>query len=160
MGVDSTYKLKVDVQSIPGSTWWFMDTLLFQRDVGLVYAKSITNKGPNTPYYYEWEASLISRVTSVESDMNKIPTEFKLSQNCPNPFNPTTTIEYSISKNSFVNIKVYAILGKEIEQLVNEEKRPSNYRIIFNANKLSSGIYFYRMQARNYMETKKLILLK
>lgn len=159
-GVDSTYKFKVDVQSIPGSTWSFMDTLLFQRDEGLIYAKSITNKGPNTPYYYEWEASLISRVTNVESDMNKIPTEFKLFQNYPNPFNPDTKITYLIPYTGFVSLKVYDIIGKEIATLVAEVKSAGKYEINFKANNLSSGVYFYRIKVGNFSDTKKFIIIR
>ncbi|MEO8399177.1 MAG: T9SS type A sorting domain-containing protein [Ignavibacteriaceae bacterium] len=85
---------------------------------------------------------------------------FSLSQNYPNPFNPTTKIEYSIPKTSFVKLKVYDILGKEVITLVNEEKSIGNYSIEFNGNNLSSGIYFYKIQAGNYSSVKKIILLK
>lgn len=88
------------------------------------------------------------------------PLSFYLSQNYPNPFNPITTINYSVSKPSFISIKVYDVLGKIIKTLVNEEKPVGNYSVEFNANKHASGIYFYTMQAGNFIETKKLILLK
>ena len=81
-------------------------------------------------------------------------------QNYPNPFNPTTTINYSVPKTSFVTIKVYDMLGKEVTTLVNEEQKPGNYNVEFSANKLASGIYFYGMQAGGFVETKKLIVLK
>ncbi len=89
-----------------------------------------------------------------------LPDDYQLSQNYPNPFNPTTTISYSIPNESFVTIKVYDILGREVETLVNEEKNAGNYNVNFNAGNLSSGIYFYRMQAGNFIQTKKLLLLK
>ncbi len=88
------------------------------------------------------------------------PTEFVLNQNYPNPFNPTTIINYSIPKASFISIKVYDVLGREIETLVNDEKPSGNYKIEFNGSKLTSGIYFYRMQAGDFVETKKLTVLK
>ncbi len=78
----------------------------------------------------------------------------------PNPFNPATTINYSIPKNSFVSIKVYNILGEELMTLVNEEKSPGNYIVHLDARNLSSGIYFYKMKAGNFVETKKIILIK
>gem|GEM_PF-3222923 len=88
------------------------------------------------------------------------PIVFALNQNYPNPFNPSTTIKYSVPKAGLITIKVYDVLGKEIYTLVNGEKSVGNYSIEFDGSKFSSGIYFYRMQAGSYIETKKLILLK
>ena len=88
------------------------------------------------------------------------PNDFILKQNYPNPFNPITTIEYSIPKQSNVTIKVYDILGREVATLVNEEKPVGNYKVKFDGSGLSSGIYFYRMVAGGYSETKKLVFLK
>jgi hypothetical protein len=89
-----------------------------------------------------------------------IPKEIALEQNYPNPFNPVTTIEYSIPASSIVSIKVYDVLGREIETLVNEEKLPGNYKVEFNGSNLASGIYFYKIQSGNFSMTKKLLLLK
>jgi hypothetical protein len=88
------------------------------------------------------------------------PKEFYIAQNYPNPFNPTTTISYQIPKLSFVTIKVYDVLGNEISTLVNEEKSIGHYQVEFNASNLSSGIYFYRLQARDFIKTRKMILMK
>jgi len=99
-------------------------------------------------------------------DKKKIPTEFKLEGNFPNPFNPTTIIRYQLSSISHVQIRVYDILGKEIATLVNDEQEPGEHNITFNADKLSngspltSGIYFYRIQAGEYSATGKMVLLK
>ena len=93
-----------------------------------------------------------------------IPLDYKLYQNYPNPFNPKTTIHYSIPNGEQVILKVYDILGTEIAILVNEEKSPGKYELTWDASsiagQLSSGVYFYRMQAGNFVETKKMILLK
>ncbi len=86
--------------------------------------------------------------------------ENTLSQNYPNPFNPITKIEYSLPKNSFVTIKIYDIMGREITTLVNETKPSGRYSIEFNGSKLASGIYFYRMQAGYFNSVKKMILIK
>jgi hypothetical protein len=91
---------------------------------------------------------------------NIIPGKYVLFQNYPNPFNPSTTFRYSIPSESKVIIKVYDLLGKEIETLVNEEKPTGTYEVSWNAGKLSSGVYFYRMQAGNYSSVKKMILFK
>ncbi len=89
-----------------------------------------------------------------------LPLEFSLSQNFPNPFNPTTTIAYTVPKTSLVTIKVYDILGKEVADLVNRELTAGNYKIQFNENNLTSGIYFYELRAGNFSSIKKMILLK
>jgi len=89
-----------------------------------------------------------------------IPNQFNLSQNYPNPFNPTTTIKYQIPELSFVTLKIYDVLGNEITNLVNEEKSAGSYEVDFNATTLPSGIYFYKLQAGNFVETKKMVLLK
>ncbi len=96
----------------------------------------------------------------VKSGKNYLPSDYQLSQNYPNPFNPNTTIKYAIPKAGLVTIKVYNILGNEIATLVNEEKRPGEYSVIFNGLNLSSGIYFYRITSGKFTETKKLILMK
>ena len=89
-----------------------------------------------------------------------LPTEFALEQNYPNPFNPTTTISYSIQELSFVTLKIYDVLGSEVAILVNNKKPAGNYEVEFDATGLPSGTYFYRIQAGNFVETKKMILLK
>ena len=83
-----------------------------------------------------------------------------LHQNFPNPFNPTTKIQYSIPQSSNVVIKVFNILGREIETLVNEEKPVGTYEVNWNASNLTSGVYFYRLQAGDFAQTRKMILLK
>ncbi len=95
----------------------------------------------------------------VEVDVFK-PLNFNLSQNYPNPFNPSTSIKYSIPSASQVTLKVYDVLGNEVATLVNEEKNAGSYDIQFNASELSSGIYFYTINAGNFSATKKLMLMK
>jgi hypothetical protein len=94
------------------------------------------------------------------ANQNTAPVEFKLNQNYPNPFNPTTTISYSIAKSGKVSLKVYDLLGREVTTLINEDQAAGDYRVTFNAGNLSSGVYFYTMQAGNFSESRKLILLK
>jgi hypothetical protein len=102
-----------------------------------------------------------SGVVSVEDNEKDIlPNNFALYQNFPNPFNPTTIINYSIPKSSFVTIKIYDALGREVNTLVDEEKSVGNYSVKFEGSNLSSGIYFYQIKSANYIETKKMILLR
>ncbi len=108
-------------------------------------------------------------LTDVKQNSN-MPNEFSLAQNYPNPFNPSTKINFSIPQASFVNLKVYDILGNEVVTLVNEEKPTGSYEVNFsakggsasdgNANSLSSGVYFYKLQAGSFVETRKMLLLK
>jgi len=103
---------------------------------------------------------LLNQPTGISNKSVSLPVTYSLSQNYPNPFNPTTTIGYSVPKSGLVTIKIYDVLGRKVETLINEQKIPGNYKIAFNAGKLSSGIYFYRMQSGNFSQTKKLLLLK
>jgi len=93
-------------------------------------------------------------------DQLSIIQKFKLDQNYPNPFNPSTKIKYSIPEQSFVTLKVYDLLGREVATLVNEEKPTGNYETEFNGVDLPSGVYFYQLKANDYVETKKMILLR
>ena len=89
-----------------------------------------------------------------------IPLEFSLEQNYPNPFNPVTNIRYNIMESGFVTLKVYDVLGKEIAVLVNEQKQPGFYEIDFDGTKLSSGIYFYKLESGSFSSIKKMTILK
>ena len=97
--------------------------------------------------------------TTVEEELNN-PKEFYLTQNYPNPFNPTTIVQYAVSSRQFVTLKVYDVLGNELATLVNEEKPIGSYEVEFNATGLPSGIYFYRLKAGSFFETKKMVLMK
>jgi hypothetical protein len=100
-------------------------------------------------------------VTSVETEQNELPDGFLLYQNYPNPFNPRTIIEFQIPELRFVTLKVYDVLGNVVATLVNEEKTAGDYTVDFNANNLSSGIYFYKLEAGNsFVEVKKMIFMK
>jgi len=91
---------------------------------------------------------------------NIIIDEFKLNQNFPNPFNPSTKISFQLPNNEFVTLKIYDVVGQEVKTLVNSKMEKGKYDIDFNASQLSSGIYFYRIQAGKFIDTKKLILIK
>jgi len=100
-----------------------------------------------------------SIVTHVENP-GTIPNEFTLYQNYPNPFNPTTVISYQLPVSSNVSIKVYDLLGREVSTLVEEYKQAGKYQINFNADGLSSGVYYYQLKTGNFIQTKKLIFLR
>jgi hypothetical protein len=96
----------------------------------------------------------------VENFHAEVPTDFTLYQNYPNPFNPSTKIRFVIPKSSFVNIKVYNVLGKEIVTLINEERPAGNHEVEFSGTDLPSGVYFYKLQTGSFIQTKKMILLR
>jgi hypothetical protein len=91
---------------------------------------------------------------------NNLPEIFKLYQNYPNPFNPSTSIKFKIPGSAFVKITIYNATGKIINQLLNEEKTPGNYEITWDGTNFASGVYFYKIEAGSYSETKKMLLIK
>jgi len=101
-------------------------------------------------------------ITTVSDDANQkeVPAEFSISQNYPNPFNPSTKIKYQISADGKVSLKVFDLLGKEIATLVNDYKSPGSYSVDFDGKNLPSGIYYYIIQVNEYVEAKKMILIK
>ena len=101
-----------------------------------------------------------SKLTSVEKADNTLPSAYSLSQNYPNPFNPTTVISFSVPKAGNVLLKVYNSLGQEVATLVNEYKDAANYKVNFDASRLSSGVYFYTLKVNNFTESKKMMLIK
>jgi len=98
--------------------------------------------------------------TDVNDGSNSLPEIFSLEQNYPNPFNPSTSIQFRIPENSFVSLKIYNVLGKEVSTLMNEEKNAGTYEVNFNASALSSGVYFYKLEAGNFVQTRKMVLMK
>ncbi len=98
--------------------------------------------------------------TSDVEQINHNPSDYSLKQNYPNPFNPSTTIEFSIPQESFVQLKVFDILGNEVATLANENYSVGNYKADFNGDNLPSGLYIVRITAGNFIQTKKMMLLK
>jgi hypothetical protein len=99
-------------------------------------------------------------VTDVEVETNNIPAAYSLSQNYPNPFNPSTTIEFTLPRSSYVTLKVYDILGREVVSLVDAVQEPGYKSVRFDGTRLASGVYFYRIEVGNFVATKKLLLLR
>ena len=138
----------------------FVDTLIY----GLNFPAGMVLNPLGELFITSFTDGKVLKVTGipvrVEDEEDYPPSEFVLEQNYPNPFNPVTTIEYSIPQAGVVTIKIYDILGREVTTLVNEEKQRGNHIVKFNASNLASGIYFYKLQAGNFVESKKMILLK
>jgi hypothetical protein len=99
-------------------------------------------------------------VNLFHSQGGNVPGVYSLSQNYPNPFNPSTTIKFELPKTSQVSLMVYDILGRDVSVLVNERKDAGSYEVKFDGSALASGVYFCRLQAGSYVNTKKLLILR
>ena len=111
----------------------------------------------NIGFWYQYAKT----ITDVEDRwMFEIPKQFELHQNYPNPFNPTTVIRYGIPKESTVKLVVYNILGEMVKTLIENKQKAGSYEVNFNASNLATGIYIYRIQAGDFVETKKMVLMK
>jgi hypothetical protein len=122
-----------------------------------------------------WPSGLIQKLTNVTANQtllideclvgiqnysNEIPKTFNLSQNYPNPFNPSTKIKYQLPKQTFVQINIYDALGKYVTTLVSTEQQAGSYEVEFNGDEYSSGIYIYKIKADEFVEFKKMVLIK
>ncbi len=119
------------------------------------------NAGFKSPSRKWGNTSAVVNVTGIDEELVGLtPEKFALYNNYPNPFNPSTKIRYAISQTAFTTMKVYSILGEEVAALINEIKTPGIYEINFDASKLTSGTYFYKLESGNFSQTKKMIILK
>jgi len=140
-------------------TWQIINRDIDSLRIELLNEQGIKSIDPSRDIVYD-------SITKMDDEI--IPAKFELKQNYPNPFNPTTTIEYTIPEvggenlhpQQSVKLIVYDILGREVATLVNQQQKMGRYKVVFNASKLSSGVYLYRMTAGNYTETKKMILIR
>jgi len=126
----------------------------FIDEISDIQATSLSYRLKQIDYDGSYEYSEVVEVTNIA------PTDFVIQQNYPNPFNPVTTISYSLPIKAQVELFIYNTLGESIKRLVNEEKEAGRYSVEFNATALPSGIYFYRLQAGSFVETKKMVLMK
>ena len=122
---------------------------------------SVNLNGNNTGDQWNFAADKIITVTQANGVIdNSNITNYKLEQNFPNPFNPSTTISYSLAENSFVKISISDITGREINSLVNKYQEKGNHSLVFNSEGLASGIYFYKISANGFTDMKKMILIR
>ena len=142
-----------------GDNWFLVNGGL--NDSKYILSLEITKSGflfAGMDYYGIYKSA--NKVVTTLNEENTVPSKFELMQNYPNPFNPSTSIEYSVPSNEYVLLKVYDVLGNEVNTLVNERQSAGNYEVNFDASNLVSGIYFYRLQSGSFIQTKKLMLLK
>jgi len=141
-----------------GTSWTVVNNGLTNSYV-LALEVNGTNLFAGTLYTNVWKRPL-SELTAVTKEINDLPKDFTLSQNYPNPFNPNTIISYSLPSSSNIKLLVYNTLGQLVNTLESGYKSAGNYSLNFNASDLSSGIYFYKLEAGQFSQVKKMILLK
>lgn len=141
-----------------------LDMNLMRNGYKYHYRIKATDKGlvPHISYAPEagYYALTYDPTLDLDNKDSNIPAEYALFQNYPNPFNPFTTIAFSLRETGIVKITIYDILGSEVKVLINEEKQTGFYEINFNASELTSGVYFYRIQSREFIDTKKMVLIR
>ncbi len=150
----------VYVSSDNGNTWVSESSGLIQNTyiTNLAFDKNEFLYG--TTYYYGIFKSVRSTLTSVSSTFSDVDLNYRLEQNYPNPFNPKTIINYELGITNFVTLKIYDVLGNEVATLINEKQNSGSYSVNFDGANLPSGIYFYKLDAGNFSEVKKMTLLK
>ncbi|MCI0716331.1 MAG: T9SS type A sorting domain-containing protein [Chlorobi bacterium] len=153
--------LGVYVSTTGGTTWFEFRTgmphaLVF--DLKVVYPNRKLRAATHGSGIYQRD--LVPNPVGINPIGSEVPKEFKLSQNYPNPFNPSTKIRFAVAKQSNVKLTVYDITGRLITTLVNENLRAANYEIKFDASGISSGVYFYKLEALGFVDTKKMVVVK
>jgi len=139
-------KYVIGITLSPKSTGYFSDSLLLETNIG--------------EYNIRIEGLIIDSTASAVTEESSLPMEYSLSQSHPNPFNPSTQITYSIPKTIDVTLKVYDVIGREIAVLVNERKPAGEYSVTWDAVGIPTGVYFYRIVAGEYIETKKMVVIR
>jgi hypothetical protein len=138
---------------------------LAEAEHNLTYAEMDESKGVHNHKYLVsllndaiQKASTVSGIVS--ESLTNIPREFKLYQNFPNPFNPSSIISYDVAKAGFVELQIFDLTGREIRTLVNKWQAAGSYSVTFSANSLTSGVYFYRLISGSYVQTRKMVLIR
>ena len=137
-----------------GTAWQGISVALSADGNTAIVGGSYDNSGAGATWVFTRSG------TPVREEAANIPSQFALEQNYPNPFNPSTKIQFTIVNRLLTIVKVFDVLGREVATLVNAVKEPGTYTVQFDGSNLASGVYFYRLQAGTYVETRKLLLLR
>jgi hypothetical protein len=162
-------KAKKFVFAFGGGSHWSYTSIRYVQGFGVYYYIS-SGSGPFGSAYTEYtlKGCIINGILYGDTSIyigiriinNSTPVSYRLYDNYPNPFNPITKIQFDLPKSTQVKLIIYDILGREIETLVNENKKPGTYEVDWNGSRYSSGVYFYRLITDDYVETKKMVLVK
>ena len=161
---DPSQSLVLDVQQCGanGASGFSSATTILSTQV----RRNTSSAGTFCPFIWGESTGVVHNIgitlglTGTQNQNIQIPNAYNLFQNYPNPFNPSTSIWYDIPENSFVNLTIYNILGKEIATLVNESQTPGSHEVIFESASLTSGVYLYKLNTERFTETKRMLLLK
>jgi hypothetical protein len=151
---------EVEVSNLPATATYDPETRHIFWVVDDLNPGAMTYKATRGDKYVTAEVEFINENFSVENEENSSPYEFELSQNYPNPFNPSTNISFTLPEAGIVSLKVYNVLGQEVATLANQRFGSGSHSLSFDASLLSSGVYIYRLQAGNKVQTKKMLLVK
>ena len=143
------------LDTLKGSGNTYIDTIATEQSHTYTYRVKAYNS--LTASNYSNEASIL--ITDVDK-VTEIPTEYSVSQNYPNPFNPSTKIKFTLPQTTLVKLTIYNVLGKVVQILINRELEAGYHEINFDAGNFPSGVYLYRIQSGNFIQTKKMILMK
>lgn len=155
--VPLSFSRKFGVSSDTGNTWVEVPAPDSSEIYDAVFADSTHGWAIGTNgAIYKFNKFIIG----IGNHHNNLPSEDRLSQNFPNPFNPSTTIRFTLNGHTGVRITLYDMLGREVRVLLQDIKDPGEHSLVFNASGLSSGVYFYRIEAGKYTEIKKMVLMK
>ncbi|MBI2417192.1 MAG: T9SS type A sorting domain-containing protein [Ignavibacteriales bacterium] len=169
-GANKLYKFMRGGQDVHGQSRIFGYVKLV-NDTALVsdfYKDSLFNRARQDSFVVRADAIIFEEAYPngvAGENQNILPTEFSLSQNYPNPFNPTTNIRFALPSDSKVDLRVYDILGREVAVLMTGDMRPGNYTITWNGRngfnqQVATGMYIYRLRANNFVQTKKMLMIK
>ena len=162
---DGTGNLLVEV-CFDNTSWSSNTTVAGTAQTGMVKHNHVdgsagcTLTGTSTSSTRPNVCLIINTAVGVNPSGATVPNVYSLSQNYPNPFNPSTKINFAIPKQGLVTLKIYDVLGREVRTLVNEVKSAGSYTVDFNASEFSSGVYFYRIQANDFIDVKRMLLVK
>jgi photosystem II stability/assembly factor-like uncharacterized protein len=149
-----------------GGHSWTLQAVQQNGPVGSIRSMSFSDAsngwavGDNGLFLHTTTGGIPTGVKEPKSALSAIPKKYALYQNYPNPFNPTTTISFSLPQASHVTLKIYNLIGQEVQKLIDEERPPGNYTVVWNPRNLASGVYFYRLQTGTTILTKKLVLMR
>jgi len=174
-----TFESLISIHFVDNNNGWIAGdagTILRTRDGGFTWEKQFSGVASNTLTsvcfvdtsngWVAGEGGTILHTTDgggiagIFSLNEEVPNDFELNQNYPNPFNPSTTIKWQQPESGFVTLKIYDVLGREVTTLINEELSAGKHETVFDASRYSSGIYFYQLKSREFVQTKKMILIK
>lgn len=151
---------KVEVSNMPSTATFNPETRRFYWVVDEMEPSPMMYKATKGDLVVTTEVEFITEAFTIDVEEEELPYRFSLSQNYPNPFNPATVIRYQVPATSQVTLKVYDLLGREVEELVNESMNAGTYEVTLDASRLASGMYIYRLQAGDQIQTRKMMLIK